>query len=122
MESKAFKFHIPINSHQLQGLMEKPQDLLKLLPKNELENFRWFIFDELSDKDGSPTVNNLLITKFSYDQTKNKGGFRMSFDIDRKFCCSDTESCKSDYLDFTFQINDNELEASGSYFDWTMGN
>ena len=113
METKEYRF---------ESFAGNPSSLLDHISKEELDKLSWFIFDVLGDKDGSPEVGNIQVSSFKYDTEKNKGTFRMQFDIDRKFCCSDMGSCSNDYLDFNFNIENNLLVATGSYFDWTLNN
>ncbi len=122
METKEYRFETEINQQQLESISTDPSALLDIISKEELDKLSWFIFDVLGDKDGSPEVGNIQVSSFKYDAEKNKGTFRMQFDIDRKFCCSDLGSCSNDYLDFNFNIENNFLVASGNYFDWTLNN
>jgi len=122
METKKYSFELNINPQQLKDLSNEPSLLLSLIPKDELDKLKWFIFDVLADKDGSPEVGNIQVSKLTYLTEQNKGSFRLKFEIDRKFCCSDMESCSNDYIDFNFKMEENKLIAIGNYFDWTLNN
>lgn len=122
MEAKEYTFETDINSEQLETISEDPSELLNYISKEELDKLSWFIFDVLGDKDGSPEVGNIQVSNFRYQPDTHVGKFRMQFDIDRKFCCSDMGSCSNDYLDFDFKLEDQRFIAKGSYFDWTLNN
>ncbi|SEG66568.1 hypothetical protein [Sphingobacterium lactis] len=122
MEAKEFEFNIPISQEQIGSLEIEPQTLLDFIPAAQTDKLKDFVFDALGNKDGSPEVGNLKVAKFKFDKAKNKGSFRLKFDIDRRYCCSDTESCSSDYVDFVFTTAGKNMLAKGNYFDWTLNN
>ncbi|MEN5194922.1 hypothetical protein [Sphingobacterium faecium] len=80
------------------------------------------VFDNLSDKDGAPQIDDLIIEKFTIDEKKTRGKFRINFSINRQFCCSDTISCQSDYIDFTFTYRPNFINAIGDFVNWNIEN
>lgn len=65
-------------------------------------------------------INNLQIKSLSYKSSINKGKFRLTFDIERQYCCSDIQSTNSDYIDFDFQIKAQELKAQAKYLAWEV--
>lgn len=103
-------------------LIDSPSIIIQQLTSNDLNQLQEFIYDQLSDKDGAPQVGNLQIQQFSYDSTNKTGSFRLHFDLNRQFCCSDTTSCHTDYLDFTFKYMGSDLVLSAHYFDWSLTN
>lgn len=80
------------------------------------------VFDNLSDKDGAPQIDDLIIEKFTIDEKKTHGKFRINFNINRQFCCSDTSACQSDYIDFTFTYRPNFINAIGDFVNWNIEN
>lgn len=79
-----------------------------------------FIIAHLQDLDGAPELTDFRIDKWMFDSFSKKGKFRLHFAINRRFCCSDQESCRTDYVDFSFSYENENLVASASYFDWTV--
>ncbi len=122
MDAKEYTFNLQIDNNHFSSILEESSNLLKYIQPNELAKLKDFIFDILGNKDGSPEINNLKISNFIFDNVKNKGSFRLKFDIDRRFCCSDMESCSNDYIDFNFKFENGAFNAKGSYFDWTLSN
>lgn len=122
MDSQEFRFELKVDEHALKGYQENPQDLAKIIDKEVIKELQDFDFDNLKDKDGSPEVADIEIKHFKYQEADKKGSFRLQFLIDRRFCCSDTDSCSADYIDFQFQVKDGILRAKGGYFDWTLTN
>lgn len=122
MDSKEFRFELKVDEHTLKGYKENPKDLAKLIDKEVIKELQDFVFDNLKDKDGSPEVAEIETKHFKYVEADRKGSFRLQFLIDRRFCCSDTDSCSADYIDFQFQVEDGMLQAKGGYFDWTLSN
>ena len=122
MDSQEFRFELNVNEDALKGYHENPQQLAELIDKEVINDLQDFVFDNLKDKEGSPEVADIEIKHFKYHEKDKKGSFRLQFLIDRRFCCSDTDSCSADYIDFQFQIQDGILQAKGGYFDWTLSN
>src|SRR5690606_926971 len=100
METKEYRFETEINQEQLEGISTDPSALLDIISKEELDKLSWFIVDVVGDRHGSPEVGNIHVSSFKYDAEKTKGTYRMQFDIDRKFCCTDMGGSSDDYLDF----------------------
>lgn len=100
----------------------KPQAIINYLIEKKLVKLEEYILDNLSNLDGGPAVNNLEVVNFKYDQPQQKGRFRLKFQIDRRYCCADMESCVNDYLDFDYRIYQDRLIAKTSYFDWSLNN
>ena len=122
MDSQEFKFELKVDENALKGYQDNPQDLGKLIDKEVIKDLQDFVFDNLKDKDGSPEVADIEIKHFKFQEKDKKGSFRLQFLIDRRFCCSDTDSCSADYIDFQFQFQNGILRAIGGYFDWTLSN
>jgi hypothetical protein len=122
MEFKDYSFEIDLESQELNVIETHPNKLLESISQAELDRLNWFIFDVLGDKDGSPEIGNIEISNFKINPDHFSGAFRLKFQIDRKFCCSDMESCSNDYIDFQFIMNGSKLFATGKYFDWTLNN
>ncbi len=98
--------------------------LEKLENSNLFSKIGSYIFDQIEDKDGLPEITNFDVSNVNYDSNSLKGRFRLSFQIERTFCCSDMESCKPDYLDVTFYFDQNRysLDCEASYFNWQLSN
>lgn len=103
--------------------LEKDQDsILQKIDKESTHNLQEYILNHLQTLDGGPTINNLQIENLAYDPINEKGKFRLKFQIDRRYCCSDIESCSNDYLDFEFEYQKGNIRARTEYFDWTITN
>jgi len=104
-------------------LLADPQLPIEKLTAQQTKELKEFLWDLLEDKDGSPSIGNLSIKQLSYnDNDNNKGKFRLAFDIDRRFCCSDTQACQQDYIDFSFELHENLLKTQATYFNWSLNN
>ena len=100
-----------------------PRSLIKVLSQSQLHVLKESLLEVVVEKDGGPQIGDLNISNWHYDANENTGGFRLHFAIDRQFCCSDTESCVADYVDFTFSVqHDDHLIASATYFNWSINN
>ena len=99
---------------------EQSNLLLDLLTEQQIAQIKAFVFDNLEDKDGAPEVENLDISFFKYNEEERSGSFRLHFYINRRFCCSDIESSRQDYLDFHFSYMNETLRASATYFNWNL--
>lgn len=114
---------ISIDNIELEHIIPNPTLILEKLQDNgELNTLKDYLFDTLSNKEAGPMYTNLKLKNFSYNPESNKGKFRITFDIERTYCCSDMESCHSDYIDFDFQINDNTLHGHAKYLNWELNN
>lgn len=120
MDSKSFEFTLRIEKQDWDKVIIDAALLLKLVPADQLDAFRSYIFDQLQDKDGSPQADGFKITQFTFSPQESRGSFRLHFDIDRYFCCSDSNSCSNDYIDMKFSYIDSLFRAEGSYFNWTI--
>ena len=111
-----------VNIHKDQFLQD-PQYLIQRLTDQQIEQLKAFLLDTLDDKDGSPSIGELHIKQLLFDQQQpEQGKFRLAFAIERRFCCSGTEACQQDYIDFNFQLADNNLIAHATYFNWSLNN
>ncbi len=99
---------------------ERPIILLDILTEQQIGHIKAFVFDNLEDKDGAPEVDNLDISFFKYSEEERRGSFRLHFYINRRFCCSDVESSRQDYIDFQFNYTHEILHASAIYFNWNL--
>jgi|SRR5690606_17015750 hypothetical protein len=105
------------------GELEKDAQLIrKNLSEDNLSKLTEYVLDNLSNLDGGPSINRLEVLNFKYDREEHTGSFRLKFQIDRRYCCSDTESCVNDYLDFDFKVHQDNLIAKTEYFDWSLNN
>lgn len=109
----------PIDTKDFQ---DNPLVIITKLNKTRLTDLHEYILDNLGSLDGGPSISNLDVINFKYDSEKSKGSFRLKFQIDRQYCCSDMESCTNDYLDFDFKLQDKTLIAKTEYFDWSLTN
>lgn len=103
-------------------LENNPEWIIQHISPEDQSRLQDYILDHLSSLDGGPSVNDYRIANFSWDRILQKGTFRLNFTIDRRFCCSDTESCATDYLDFDFSVQDAILTATSEYFEWALNN
>lgn len=99
---------------------EQPTILLDILTEQQIAQIKAFVFDNLEDKDGASEVDNLGISFFKYNEGGRSGSFRLHFYINRRFCCSDVESSRQDYVDFHFSYINEILKASATYFNWNL--
>lgn len=117
------EININLNDVVIQKLLATPALLLEeLQAQGQLAHLKTYLFATLSNKDGGPTYTNFQVKNFSYTKEHNKGKFRISFDIERTYCCSDMESSRTDYIDFDFQVVDTVLKAQAKYFNWELSN
>lgn len=93
--------------------------ILKAL-QSKLPELKEYIFDSLADKDGGPSIENTTIENLRFDQITFTGSCRISFAIERRFCCSDVSSCHKDYIDLKLELQDNNLKLTGTYQDWSL--
>lgn len=103
-------------------LKDNPQSLLTHMDKEDYLWIEEYILDRLNTRDGGPSITNYQITRFHFDEPLMKGTFRLTFTIERRFCCSDVESCSNDYLDFDFSFQNNNMIATTEYVEWTLNN
>ena len=111
---------MPIAAGLLSHCVEEPSTLLNLLTAEQMTGLKDFIFDHLEDKDGAPEIGNLDLTFFNYEPEEQSGSFRIHFYINRRFCCSEVESSRPDYVDFQFSYTKETLYATAHYFDWNV--
>ncbi|WP_159635949.1 hypothetical protein [Sphingobacterium composti Ten et al. 2007 non Yoo et al. 2007] len=109
----------PIDEREMQ---HNPQSIVAKLDETNLLFLQEYILDNLPSLDGGPSVSNLSLTNFRFDTSKLNGSFRLKFQIERQYCCSDIESCANDYLDFDFKLQEKTLIAKAEYFDWSLTN
>ena len=96
--------------------------LEEILEREYKNNIQDYLLDHINNKDGGPQINNFKISRITFDNNSLKGKFRLDFQIDRQYCCSDIDSCSQDYLDFNFTLDNETLITTATYFDWTMNN
>ena len=120
MDKQDFNWDSPLSAAAWQQVLVDPQQLIQLLPESAIQEFKGYIFEQLTDKDGSPQAADLRISQFTFDPQTETGKFRLHFQIDRHFCCSDSSSCANDYIDLRFSYSQNRFLAHGSYFNWTV--
>lgn len=113
---------IKIPNIDIQNLSKNEQLLAELLNSNHRQELQEYILDGLGNKDGGPQATLFKVKNFFYNQGERKGAFRLTFIVQRRYCCSDTESCQEDYLDFDFVIDNDILVAHTIYFDWSLNN
>ncbi|MFD1770291.1 hypothetical protein [Sphingobacterium suaedae] len=113
---------IPLPIFLMAECRQHPNMILALLTEDQKRQVQDFVFDNLTDKDGSPEVTDLNVKRFQFDGERHKGSFRLHFQISRRFCCSDITGCNDDYLDFTFDYVKEEIHASAHYFQWNLDN
>ena len=118
-----FEFNTPIKQEEYDNNFKIQNSIiLDLIPDQIITALKSFIFDRLENKDGSPEITDLKPTKVNFDNEKSLGSFRLTFLIDRRFCCSDVHNCHQDYIDVKFQFKNSHLIGRASYFDWTIDN
>lgn len=116
------KLNISITDTALKEVTHNFALLLEKITATDRKQLQEIVFDSLSDKDGAPQIGDLAISSFTLDATENKGKFRITFHIDRQFCCSDTTSCQSDYIDFDFTYAADVVTATGHFMSWNIDN
>lgn len=114
--------NIPVTETVIQEIKQNFTLLLDNITAEDHKQFQEVVFDSLSDKDGAPQIGDLTISIFTFDDIQKKGRFRISFNIDRQFCCSDTTSCQSDYVDFDFTYASGNIVAIGNFMNWDIDN
>lgn|SRR5690606_15197480 len=117
-----FEFNTLINQREFDNFKIQNSTILELIPDHILSGLKSYIFDRLEDKDGSPEITELNATNINFDDEKDRGSFRLTFLVVRRFCCSDVHNCHQDYIDVNFQLKNSQLIGSASYFDWTINN
>lgn len=113
---------IPITAHMLTACLQQPSLLEKHLSEDNKQAINSFVFDQLADKDGAPSLAGFAVKSMSYDAVEKAGRFRLAFQINRRFCCADVEACANDYLDFSFDYVKETIEAKATYFQWNLDN
>ncbi|MCW8313245.1 hypothetical protein K7A41_18600 [Sphingobacterium sp. InxBP1] len=71
------------------------------------------------DKDGAPMLTDYRINNMQYDEASGTGSFRLHFVVARQFCCSDSISCQTDYIDFKFTKSSKTIYLTGNYTYWS---
>src|SRR5690606_29194097 len=111
-----------ITEEPILNWMENPEQFRDAIPTSDLDRLKGFLFDHLVDKDGGPEISNIRVDNFKFVNETNHGSFRLHFEINRRFCCADTCATGVDYIDFQFRLENNQLIAKATYFDWTLNN
>ncbi|PRD56236.1 hypothetical protein [Sphingobacterium gobiense] len=111
---------LPIHKSLFYECWERPALLLDIFTAQQIVHIKAFVFDNLEDKDGAPEVDDLAVSIFKYSEHDKGGYFRLNFYINRRFCCSDIESSRQDYIDFHFSYINETLKASANYFNWNL--
>jgi len=119
MSQDTLSIKLKVNEHLFQSWNNNPQALL-LHPNFDVVSLTDFVLEHLQDWEGAPELNDLSISKWSFDAAHFLGKFRVNFLINRRYCCSDQQSCKNDYMDFTFRYHDQVFVATAEYFDWNV--
>ncbi|MGJ1430093.1 hypothetical protein ACR79M_00475 [Sphingobacterium spiritivorum] len=122
MSGQNLQIQITINTIELRKIQEEPQQLIAHIPPENWEVIKAEIVDQLADRDGAPQLEQIHIQNFQWDENSHKGSFRMQFLINRHFCCSDTEACAMDYVDWKFTYHNSQLLAEANYVNWTLDN
>lgn len=120
--SEANSITLLIEKVNITELLNSNISLLEQLDAQRFAALSDFLLDNIENKDGSPSISNLSIENLTFNESTNRGKFRLKFQIDRRFCCSGTEACANDYIDFDFVYNDPNIEAKASYFNWELNN
>jgi len=113
---------IEISTTNAEELAQNSQLIMSHLTEDSLQKIREYILDNLDSLDGGPSIMNLSVINLNYNSDTKKGSFRLKFQIDRQYCCSDLQACANDYLDFDFSTKDDKLVARAEYFDWSLTN
>ncbi|EEI92956.1 hypothetical protein HMPREF0765_1470 [Sphingobacterium spiritivorum ATCC 33300] len=122
MSGQNLEIKITISNNELRSIQEDPQQLITHISSENWEALKSGIVDQLADRDGAPQLDQIRIQNFRWDENSRKGSFRMQFLINRHFCCSDTEACAMDYVDWNFVYNAGLLSADANYVNWTLDN
>src|SRR5690606_36570058 len=113
---------IEISPTNAEELAQNSQLIMRHLTEDSLQKSREYILDNLDSLDGGPSITNLSVINLNYNSATKKGSFRLRFQTDRQYCCSDLQACANDYLDFDFSTKDDKLVARAEYFDWSLTN
>ncbi|MNL03638.1 hypothetical protein D3C87_1241790 [compost metagenome] len=116
------KLNIKVSEKEWVEINHNSTLLINNITLDDRKQLQEVVFDNLSDKDGAPLIDDLTVAKFTIDEKKTNGKFRINFNINRQFCCSDTSSCQSDYIDFTFTYRPNFISALGDFVNWNIEN
>jgi len=117
-----FELNIAIPKILFSSVLQKPELLLELMGEEQKQNLKEYLFDQLQDKDGSPEIDEMRIHALKYQEENGQGSFRLHFMINRRFCCSDIEACRTDYVDFKFEYLQEDFRATAHYFNWELNN
>jgi hypothetical protein len=98
------------------------QSILSQVTEENLIKIRAYILDNLAGLDGGPSISEFEVANLKFNSEMKRGSFRLKFQIDRQYCCSDTQACSNDYLDFDFSVEHYKLKAHTEYFDWSLTN
>ena len=121
--SSTLTTNLTIVNIDINKIITQPQIITQSLSNQQLNKLNQFLLDTIADKDGSPSIGDLSVSQLNLIETENnKGSFRLTFTIDRRFCCSGTEASQKDYIDFNFVVHNNILYADASYFNWSLNN
>jgi hypothetical protein len=119
MADISIQLAIPEDSN-FELLLNDPIQFSKLLDTDQQRLMDDHVVGQLDDQDGAPTLTDFSISNLLFDRTTLKGSFRLHFKISRQFCCSDSSSCQTDYIDFNFTKEYKKIYATGSYTIWTI--
>lgn len=113
---------IEIRDIDTEKLSSNPQIFVDNIDFVNFHKLQQYVLDSLNNLDGGPSISHLEVTNLKSNIEDNVGSLRLKFQIDRRYCCSDIESCSNDYLDFNFKIEQDKLIAKSEYFDWNINN
>ncbi|MCA5006816.1 hypothetical protein [Sphingobacterium bovistauri] len=120
MSNNNLKFVIQVND--INSFILNPNKIIGYFGENTFAILQEYVLDNLHSLDGGPSISNLEIIKFKYNSDLDNGSLRLKFQINKRYCCSDTESCANDYLDFNFDLIGSRMTLEAEYFDWTLNN
>lgn len=116
-------FNFSLEHVNINDTIKHPELILeKWKSSNIMSAFKQYIIDKLPDREGAPSLENLQIKNFIYNSETKNGRFRLAFEINRMFCCSEFTSCNQDYIDFDYSIDNNKLVSQATYFVWSIDN
>ena len=110
------------SDEQLEAYCVHPEEFLKVLSQTDKGLLSAYLVDKLSDKDGGPEVSQYKVEKYHWDKASQQGELRLSFLIQRRFCCSEVEAAAWDYIDLKLSKHESKLTLRGSFFDWVLDN
>ena len=118
----AFNIILPLPEQLFRDLSVQPDLLVKLLPEECRLALNNYLIQGIKNKDGGPSIVDLHLRNWEYQEDTHAGTFRFYFRVHRNYTCSALEAAQLDYLDFSFTDLREEFVATATYFYWDLDN